>query len=57
MYEEGSFTKKEYLKICHTGSKLDTLYGQAKVHKPVENNCPSVRPIFSATDTSIYEWE
>ena len=38
LYEKGSFTKSEFLKICPTGSKPGTLYGQAKVHKPVEDN-------------------
>ena len=33
--------KVEFLKICPTESKPGILYGQAKVHKPVEDNCPS----------------
>ena len=55
MYEKGCFTKSQYLKICPTGSKPGILYGQAKVHKPVENNCPSFRPILSAIGTPTYD--
>ena len=54
MYEKRCFTKSEYLKACPTGSKPDIFYGQAKVHKPLENNCPSFRPILSAIGTPIY---
>ena len=39
------------MKICPTGSKSDILYGQAKVNKPVEDNCPAFRPILLAIGT------
>ena len=55
LYEKGYFTKSKYLKIFPTGSKPGVLYGQAKVHKPVENNSPSFRPILSAIGTPIYD--
>ena len=55
LYEKGCFTKSEYLKICPTGSKPGILYGQAKVHEPVENNCTSFRPILSAIGTPTYD--
>ena len=55
LYEKGCFTKSEFLKICPTGSKPGILYGQAKVHKPVEDNCPSFRPILSAIGTPTYD--
>ena len=55
LYEKGCFTESEYLKICPTGSKLGILYGQAKVHKPVEDNCPSFCPILSTTGTPTYD--
>ena len=42
------------MKFCPTGSKPGILYGQAKVHKPVEDNCPSFRPILSAIGTPTY---
>ena len=51
MYEKCCFTKSEYLTICVTGSKP----GQAKVHKPVEDNCPFFRPILSAISTPTYD--
>ena len=47
--------KSQYLKICPSGSKPGILYGQAKVHKPVKDNCPSLRPILSAIGTPTYD--
>ena len=47
--------KVEFLKIFPTESKPGILYGQAKVHKPVEDNCPSFRPILSAIGTPTYD--
>ena len=55
LYEKYCFTKSEYLKICPTGSKPGILYGQAKVHKSVEDNFPSFRPILSAIGTPAYD--
>ena len=55
LYEKGCFTKSKFLKIWPTGSKPGILYGQAKVHKPVEDNCPSFRPILSAIGTPTYD--
>ena len=55
MYEKGCFTKYEYLKICPTGSKPGILYREAKVHEPVEDNCPSFRPILLVIGTPTYD--
>ena len=55
LHEKGCFTKSEFLNICPTGSKPGILYRQAKVHKPVEDNCLSFRPILSAIGTPIYD--
>ena len=55
LYEKGCFTKSEYSKICPTGSKPGILYGQAKVHKPVQDNFPSFRPILSAIGRPTYD--
>ena len=55
MYEKGCFTKSEFLKICPTGSKPGILYGHAKVHKQVEDNCLSFRPILSVIGTPTYD--
>ena len=51
LYEKVCFTKSAYFKIFPTGSKPDILYGPAKVHKPVEDNYPSFRPILPAIGT------
>ena len=55
LYDKGCFTKSQYLKICPSGSKPSILYGQAKVHKPVKDNCPSLRPILSVIGTRTYD--
>ena len=52
---KGCFTKSEYLNIFPTGSKPGILYGHAKVHNPVKDNCPSFRPILSAIGTPTYD--
>ena len=54
LYDKGCFTKSQYLKICPSWSKPGILYGQAKVHKSVKDNCPSLRPILSAVGTPTY---
>ena len=55
LYEKRYFTKSKYLKVCHAGSQPGTLYGQIKVHKPVEDNCQSFCPILSAIGTPTYD--
>ena len=47
MYENGCFTKNEYLKICSSGSKLGIQYGQTKSNKSVDDNFPFCGSIFS----------
>ena len=47
--------KVNFLKICSAGSKPGILYGQAKVHKPVEDNCLSFRPILLVIGTPTYD--
>ena len=37
-----------YKKISPVECRPGILYGQAKVHKPIINNCPSFRPIVDA---------
>ena len=54
LYQKERLTKKEYDSIYPTGSRLGILYGSAKVHKPIIDNCPSFRPILSAIDTPTY---
>ena len=48
-------SENEFDKICPLGSRPGILYGLAKVHKPVINNCPSFRPILSAINTPTYK--
>ena len=47
LYENGCFTKNEYLKICSSGSKLGIQYGQTKSNKSVDDNFPFCGSIFS----------
>ena len=47
-------SKKEYDSIYPTGSSPGIIYGSAKLHKPIIDNCPSFRPILSATETPTY---
>ena len=51
MYEKGCFTKSQYLKIFRSGSKPSILYEQAKVDKPMKDDCPFFRLILSARGT------
>ena len=51
LHEKDCVTESQYLKIFPSGSKPGILYGQAKVHKPVKNICPSFCPILSANGT------
>ena len=43
--------KKTYDKLCPAGTRFGILYGLAKVHKQLINNCPPFRPILSAIGT------
>ena len=43
--------EKTIIELTPIGSKPGTLYGSAKVHKPL----PPFRPIFSATDAPTYK--
>ena len=40
--------------MCHTGCKPSIFHGQAKVYKPVEDNCSSFCRILSITGTTTY---
>ena len=54
LYQKKCLTKKEYDSIYPTGSRPGILYGNAKVHEPIIDNCPSFRPILSAIGTPTY---
>ena len=48
-------SKSTFYKICPTRSKPGIRYGQAKVHQPVEDNCPTFCSILSAIGTPTYD--
>ena len=54
LYQKECLTKKGYDSIYPTGSRPGILYGSAKVHKPIIDNCLSFRPILSAIGTPTY---
>ena len=51
LYDNNKISKDELLKICPVGSRPGILYGNPKVHKPVVDNMPKFRPIFSGINT------
>ena len=44
-----------YKKISPLGCHPEISYIQAKIHKPVIDNCPSFRPILDAINTPSYK--
>ena len=46
---------KTHNKLRPVGSKSGTLYGSAKVHKPLINGLPPFRPILSAIGSPTYK--
>ena len=50
-----ALSEENYNKLWPVGSKAGTLYGLAKVHKPLKNGLPVFRPILSATGTPAYK--
>ena len=54
LYQLNILDKKTYDKLCPVGSHFDILYGLAKVHKQLINNCPPFRLILSAIGTPTY---
>ena len=54
LYDNNKISKDELLKICPVGSRPRILYGNRKVHKPIVDNMPKFRQIFSAINTRGY---
>ena len=54
LYRLDIIDKKTYDKLCPLGSHFGILYGLAKVHKQLKNNCLPFRPILSALGTPTY---
>ena len=46
-----AISEETYNKLIPVGSKPETLYGSAKVHKPLKNGLPPFRPILSGIGT------
>ena len=49
--KKGAMTNERYDELRPTGTQPSVLYGLGKVHKPVVNNIPKLRPIPSAINT------
>ena len=45
-----------YKNLYPQGSQPGVLYGFSKIHKPLVNNIPKLRPILSALNTGTYKW-
>ena len=52
---KNAISEETYNKLSLVGSKPETLYGSAKVHKSVKNGLLSFRPILSAVATPKYK--
>ena len=53
--KSGSLSTELYKKIKAVGSRPGILYGLCKVHKTINEVCPSFRPILSAIGTPSYK--
>ena len=45
-----------YKHLYPQGSQPDIMYGLSKIHKPLVNSFPKLRPILSAINTGTYKW-
>ena len=45
-----------YKSLYPQGSQPGILYGSSKIHKPLVNGFPKLRPILSALNTGTYKW-
>ena len=52
---KNTISEETYNKLIPVSSKQGTLYGSAKVHKPLKNRLPSFRPFLSAIGTPTYK--
>ena len=51
-----SLGEEVYKNLYPQGSQPGVLYGLSKIHKPLVNNIPKLRPILSALNTGTYKW-
>ena len=45
-----------YKELYPRGSQPGIMYGLSKIHKPLFNNFPKLKPILSAINTATYGW-
>ena len=55
LQKKGAMTFKQYEAIRPVGTQPSVLYGLGKVHKPLVNNTPKLRPILSAINMPTYK--
>ena len=51
-----SISEQLYKELYPRGSHPGIMYGLSKIHKPLINNFPKLRPILSAINTATYSW-
>ena len=51
-----SLGEEVYKNLYPQGSQPRVLYSLSKIHKPLVNNIPKLRPILSALNTGTYKW-
>ena len=55
LQNKNAISVETYIKVRPVGSKLGTLYGSAKVHKPLKNELPPFRRILLVIGTPTYK--
>ena len=53
---KSSVTTDLYKHLYPQGSQPGIMYGLSKIHKPLVNGIPKLRPILSAINTGTYKW-
>ena len=51
-----SISEQFYKELYPRGLQPSIMYGLSKMHKPLINNFPKLRPIFPAINTTTYSW-
>ena len=51
-----SISDQLYKELYSRGSQAGIMYGLSKIHKPLINNFPKLRPILSANNTATHGW-
>ena len=53
--EKGAMSQDRYNELAPTGTQPSVLYGLGKIHKPLVNKIPKLRPILSAINTPTHK--